>query len=249
MLISAFAFGTVGAQGPSQPVPVLAELFTSEGCNSCPPADRLLEMLSTEQPIAGAYVVALIEHVTYWDRLGWKDSFGSQRFTTRQNMYAFHFNLDGPFTPQVVVDGHTQMIGSDAAKLRSAIESAARRPKPPMTIAIGHVAEGRFTASVSGPGLRAAGAERAELVWVVAEDGLSVDVTRGENAHRTLRHWGVARIMIARQLKPNAMDGHSETIELRPEWRKSNLRIVAFVQASKSKRILSVASLPLGAGE
>src|SRR5688500_6073995 len=100
-LLSAFAPAYAHAQ-TGQPVPVVAELFTSEGCNSCPPADRLLELLSKQQPIQGVYVVALSEHVTYWDRLGWKDPFGSQKFTARQNMYAFHFNLDGPFTPQVV---------------------------------------------------------------------------------------------------------------------------------------------------
>src|SRR5271155_434667 len=110
-------------------VPVLLELFTSEGCSSCPPADRLLEILDQRQPVAGADLIVLSEHVDYWDRLGWKDPFSSSQYTTRQQEYAGKFNTDSIYTPQLVVDGRFGLVGSDASEAASAIQKAIREPK------------------------------------------------------------------------------------------------------------------------
>ena len=121
--------GAASAQAPdaaSGRVPVLAELFTSEGCSSCPPADRILEMLATEQPLDGVYVVGLSEHVTYWDHQGWRDPFGSRALTFRQNAYGTHFKLESVYTPQLVIDGAAQMVGSDTSQLQRALTEAAR---------------------------------------------------------------------------------------------------------------------------
>jgi hypothetical protein len=193
--------GFAGRQPQVEPdrVPVLAELFTSEGRNSCPPADQLLEQLSKEQPIAGVYVVALSEHVTYWDHQGWKDAFGSPRFTERQNMYGFRFHLDGVFTPQLVIDAAAQAVGSDWAGLRVAIAQAAQAPNPRLTVELSLTDKG-LTASASGPGLAAGAREGAELLWAVTEDDLAVDVKRGENAKRTLRHSNVVRSLSAMKI-------------------------------------------------
>jgi hypothetical protein len=234
--------GFAGTQTPAEPdrVPVLAELFTSEGCNSCPPADQLLERLSKEQPIGGVYLVALSEHVTYWDHQGWKDPFGSSRSTERQNMYGFRFHLDGVFTPQLVIDGSAQMIGSDGAAIKVAIAQAAQAPKPPLTVEVSLTDKG-LTASASGPGLALGSTEGAELLWAVTEDNLVVDVKRGENANRTMRHSGVVRSLSAIKIdSKNASMLTSGVIPLRSEWRREHLRVVAFVQSVKTKRVISI---------
>ena len=115
-------------------MPVLLELFTSEGCSSCPPADRLLEILDQKQPVAGADLIVLSEHVDYWDRLGWKDPFSSSQYTARQQDYTNKYNFDGVYTPQLVVDGRFGFVGSDGREASSAIQKAIRERKIPIEI-------------------------------------------------------------------------------------------------------------------
>lgn len=221
-------------------IPVLAELFTSEGCNSCPPADQILESLSKEQPIDGVYVVAMSEHVTYWDHQGWKDPFGSQRFTHRQSTYGIGLKLESVYTPQLVIDGTTQMVGSDTAFVRSALADAARKPKPPLTVEAVVTGDGALSGSVTGPGLQAGVADDVELLWAVTEDNLVVDVKRGENAKRTLRHSGVVRTLIAKKIDSAKPELTSVIIPLPSEWKREHLRLVAFVQSTKTRRVLSI---------
>jgi hypothetical protein len=229
-----------GAQSKAEPVPVLLELFTSEGCNSCPPADRILEMLSKEQPMDGVYIVAMSEHVTYWDHQGWRDPFGAQRFTQRQNAYGSTLKLESVYTPQLIIDGTTELVGSDTAKLKAAVAGAGAKPKPRLAVEVSWTPDGAVNGSVTGPGLDAAGGEPAELMWALTEDDLVVEVKRGENANRTLRHSGVVRSLTATKLQSRKGIVTGTVINVQPEWKREHLRLIAFVQATKSKRVLSV---------
>lgn len=234
-------FAGLAGQPPPPRVPVLAELFTSEGCNSCPPADRLLAHLLEEQPIPGVYVVALSEHVTYWDNQGWKDPFDSQQFTGRQQQYGRKFNLESIYTPQLVVDGSREFVGSDERSIERAVRDAARSPKAAIQVQVTS-GDGVLNITASGAGT----AEKdAELWFALTEDHLAVDVKRGENANKTLTHSGVVRIL---QSAGNTdVSSKKLSFKLSPDWHRKNLRVVAFVQSRKDMRILSVGYSDLGA--
>ena len=238
--LSGIAVRAAQTPAPEGRVPVLAELFTSEGCSSCPPADRILEWLSQEQPVDGVYIVAMSEHVTYWDHQGWKDPFGSERFTQRQTMYAARFKIADAFTPQLVIDGSSQLVGSDTAALKRALADASRKPKPRLTVEASLAADGTLTGSASGPGLEAGAAEGAELLWAVTEDDLAVDVARGENAKRTLRHSGVVRTLIASKIARGSPSPLTVSTRVSADAKRANLRLIAFVQSTKTRRVLSV---------
>jgi hypothetical protein len=167
------------AQGPVAPVraPVLVELFTSEGCSDCPPADHVLAQLDR-------VVVVLSEHVDYWNHQGWKDPFSSHEFTVRQETYSERFHLDSPYTPQMVVDGVAQFVGSDAKRAASEVAEAGKRPKADVKLA----REG------SGVRIEVLGAPSSAGVFLaLAEDSTASDVAAGENKGRHLAHVAVLR--------------------------------------------------------
>ena len=233
------------SQAPSraQSAPVVVELFTSEGCSSCPPADQLLERLAAAA-VDGAKVVALGEHVDYWDRLGWRDRFSSAAFTNRQEAYARRFNLDGAYTPQMVVDGRAELIGSDSAAARRAIAKAAVAPHGTMTV-VARAAE-QVSVSVNAANLPPiARGDHADILVAVTEDALRSDVKSGENRGRTLTHAAVVRQLttIGEARGPTA--AAETTIAAQPDWRRERLTIVAFVQQRRDRGIVAAASVPL----
>ena len=186
MALLGLGAGMRAAEAQPAATPVLVELFTSEGCSDCPPADRLLEQLEQAQPVPGTQVIVLSEHVDYWDHQGWKDPFSTHFFSERQEEYARRLRLEGPYTPQMVVDGVTEFVGSDSRRALSAIGAAARSPKARIRIA-----------HLSGAGVRVevdplSGHASGVYLAVVQKIGAS-QVLRGENRGRNLHHVSIVR--------------------------------------------------------
>lgn len=230
---------------------VVAELFTSEGCSSCPPADALLQRIAAESPVAGVEILALEEHVDYWDNLGWRDPFSSALFTRRQNDYEFRVtHLGDVYTPQLVVDGAFAAVGSDVGAVRDSIVKAAARPAANVRVDA-RAADGRahieIAVDASAPIERR---KNADIVAAVVEDGLTTSVERGENHGRTLTHFAVVRSLTTVGSLPSAATAGSAAADLplARGWQPSRLRVVAFVQEKDSRRILGSGASALNAG-
>jgi hypothetical protein len=226
-------------------IPVLVELFTSEGCSSCPPADALLRRLGRSQPVREADVIVLEEHVDYWDRLGWKDPFSSDVATARQQEYGEAFGGRQVYTPQMVVDGHAEFVGSSEDEALRAIRLAGAAPKPDVHLSWSE--DGMLAIHVA-PLTNATRGDTTQMFLAVAENMLHSDVKRGENAGRALEHDGVVR-QLTKIAKADNGSGFSSTIPIRAahEWNRANLRAIVFVQERRSRRILAAAAIPFPA--
>lgn len=260
LLVPALIVMAISPRGTraAAPVPVLVELFTSEGCSDCPAADGVLEKFTTGQPIAGAEIIGLGEHVDYWDRLGWKDRFSSAALTHRQQQYQARFRTDSVYTPQMVVGGTAQLVGSDENAARRAIERALASPHGVVHIRVDDVerdaqprdrgAEPRsLQVTVSVADLPAAGGDdRADIVVAVTEDHLRSDVKRGENHGRVLTHAAVVRHMVTvGQASRHGTSSARAEIPLATDWQRGSLRLVAFVQEQRGRAILAATAVAL----
>jgi hypothetical protein len=223
--------------------PVLIELFTSEGCSSCPPADALLARLARTQPVSGANAIVLEEHVDYWDRLGWKDPFSSAAATARQDEYAQARGGNQVYTPQMIVDGHAEFVGNSDGEALRAIRAAAEVPKPAIHLSW---AEGGTLAISIDPLSNAQQGEVPQIYLAVTESMLHSDVKRGENAGRALVHDGVVRqLTMMGNADPTSMKFSSTVaIHAAPEWNRANLRAVVFAQERRSRRVLAASAIP-----
>jgi hypothetical protein len=218
--------------------PVLVELFTSEGCSSCPPADALLARLDATQPVAGAQVIVLSEHVTYWNQEGWRDPFSQDAMTERQQRYQQQFGLSDVYTPQAVVDGAAQFVGSDARGLEQAVAKAAATPKAALTIEDAQWSGDAVHFSVSSPA-SGPGESKATLMAALAEDAVQSSVLRGENSGRTLRHVAVVRAMA--EMGKSAADGRMLVLKAPDAGSSGPLRLVVFLVDRRSGHVLAVA--------
>ncbi|HTS51203.1 MAG TPA: DUF1223 domain-containing protein [Bryobacteraceae bacterium] len=221
--------------------PVVIELFTSEGCSSCPPADRLLARLENEQPVPEADILVMEEHVDYWDHLGWRDPFSAASYTQRQQEYALAFGSEDVYTPEMVVDGRPGFTGSDGRRALELIRDSAAAPHATVDIR----REGDSKIGISA-GHFPAGTKSVDVVLAITEDALGNNVLRGENAGRRLSHAAVARSLVSLgQFDARKSPEYNATLPLRwmPEWNRQNLRVIAFVQDRSSHRILGAASL------
>ena len=223
---------------------VLVELFTSEGCSSCPPADVLLAKLQREQPVAGAEIVALSLHVDYWDHQGWKDPFSSKTFTARQHSYARVFGEARVYTPQMVVDGRDEFTGSDETEAVRVVGQAAARPRLPLSLDARATA-GSVKISIDLPAAPAA-EEPIDVIVALTEDGLTSAVRRGENSGRTLSHAAVARKLETLGALEKESFVASGQLDLGAGWKRDRMRAVVFLQGRTSRHVYGAAAAALG---
>jgi hypothetical protein len=217
---------------------VLVELFTSEGCSSCPPADDILRKIVETQPIIGVKVLALGLHVDYWNRLGWKDPFSQKAFTQRQHLYASRFNNETVYTPQAIVQGSAELVGSQEGNLLRAIKEA---PKERASITLTPT-DGTVQVNVS---ITESSKQTNNDVWIAeVETNLSTDVKRGENAGELLRHAPTARIL--QKLGNLPVGEGNKTFSYRPSMPlTAKYHLVAFVQEEHLGSILAAAEVEL----
>ncbi|MFL5309243.1 MAG: DUF1223 domain-containing protein [Myxococcales bacterium] len=211
-------------------IPILVELFTSEGCSSCPPADEVLARLVRDQPVQGVEILALSEHVDYWDSLGWRDPYSSPVFTERQQTYASRLQRGNIYTPQAVVDGRAEVLGSDERAARSAAAQARGQP------------HGTITAQRRGSALHLDAKlpphSGAEVLLATVDDPPPGRVARGENAGRTLSHVRVVREL--RRIGRVDQGAWSGDVDL--DAAAAKLRLVAFVQERSTGHVLAAAT-------
>ncbi|MDT5295336.1 MAG: hypothetical protein QOJ76_2216 [Acidobacteriota bacterium] len=236
--------------GDSKRAPVVVELFTSEGCSSCPPADALLARLDKTQPVDGAEVIPLAMHVDYWNYLGWADPFSSHEFSERQGEYARAYGKEGVYTPQMIVDGVKEFPGGNSPDALDAIGKAARAPKADVQFARAAAeTEAGVRLSVRIENLpKLTEGDDAYVLLALTESGLSSDVARGENSGRRLSHAGVVRRLTTLGSLADARGGTFSTeamVTIEKGWRRENLRAVVFAQERGSRRVIAAASLKL----
>jgi hypothetical protein len=220
--------------------PVLVELFTSEGCSSCPPADVFLQKLD-QQPIAQAEMIVLSEHVDYWNHIGWKDPYSSRFYSDRQGVYAKRLGLDSVYTPQMVVDGTSQFVGSDAALADQAFAKALTKSKIAVRLSSGslgatNVLQAHLETDVLPASFRL---HEAEVYVAVALNRVESQVSHGENAGRTLAHVAVVRSIVKLgTLRQGQTFTQDIQLKLDPGTDAHNLRLIAFVQESGQGRVV-----------
>ncbi|MEZ4257712.1 MAG: DUF1223 domain-containing protein [Polyangiaceae bacterium] len=229
--------GASAAAAGGARTPVLVELFTSEGCSSCPPADAELARLEATQPVAGVEIVPLAYHVDYWDRLGWRDPFSSSWASSRQRGYT---SLGaGVYTPQAVVDGATDVLGSRGGAIERAAASSAREARAALRVVVG--------ASRAGPASRDVTLEIGALpggaghAWVaLVQRRAEVPVPRGENAGKTLAHTAIARSLVDAGAVAAAGGSARVTVNLPAGLTADGARVVAFVERAAPRRVVAV---------
>lgn len=228
--------------------PVIVELFTSEGCSTCPPADELLQKLEAQQPVAGVEIVPLEEHVDYWNHDGWNDPYSSPDWTERQTVYRTIFNQT-EYTPQMIVDGQSQFVGSNGREALVQIEKSAHREQTDVSINSekpnAHGSQ-QFTVAIGKIAGNTAG-DVVEIWLAVTEDGLQSSVNRGENAGHVLHHTATLRslhkIGTADASAASASFKGDSRVKFDSHWKPENLHVVIFVQEKKSRKILGAGSV------
>ncbi len=244
-ILVAFALDGTHVRAADNPKasPILLELFTSEGCSSCPPADAWVQQMDASQPVSGAQLIVLSEHVDYWNHDGWKDPYSSASLTARQSAYAHALRLDDVYTPQVIVDGTAVLRLNNPQQIEQIFQKAAAAATVPIRI---------DSVSVEGdnpPVLRArieidANPENhdGDVYLAVALDHAESQVLRGENSGRRLTHVAVVEYLkkIGRVEAGKGLDQNFQ-VKLKPGTDAGNIRMIAFMQEPGPGRVLGAA--------
>jgi hypothetical protein len=240
-----------GGDATAAKTPVLVELFTSEGCNTCPPADKVLGYMEEKQPFPGTTVIALEEHVDYWNHDGWTDPFSSAKWTERQQNYENIFKKPQPYTPQMVIDGQAEVVGSNGPGVVEAVKAAVQKPKTDVKIVAGTVdpkGVRHFTVT-TGKIAGASGGDSPEVWLAVTEDGLQSSVNAGENSGQTLHHAATMRslqkIGVADASKSSDSFSGDAAVKFDPKWNAANSHVVVFIQEKKSREVLGASEIAL----
>lgn len=213
---------------------VVAELFTSEGCSSCPPADELVEKMQQENQGKPVYLLAF--HVDYWDRLGWKDRFSDAAYTERQRRYANWLNLETVYTPQMVINGHSEYVGSNERTIKKAIAKELEQASS-TTLTLHAKVEG----SKLQVNYQAADGTNAELVLALVQRNATSNVKAGENAGKQLSH-----AQIVRQLyHQNVNDAKGITMNLPSDFAANGWQLIGFIQQKNNGHITAAARVEL----
>ena len=228
--------------GTATATPVLLELFTSEGCSSCPPADNYVRQADRLQPIPGVHLIVLSEHVDYWDHDGWKDPYSSAAFTERQSDYVHALGLSTPYTPQIIINGN-EVLKGDARQIKELYAKAAADPK--VDVRIGSVSvEGqppdmvRVHVDADGTATK----HSADVFVAVALDHAESQVLAGENGGRHLTHVAVVEeIKKVGKLDKGKNFSQDVQLKLKSGADPKNLRVIAFVQESGPGKVLGAA--------
>lgn len=237
--IVAVILGLAALASAQTRTPVIVELFTSEGCSSCPPADALLARLQRSAP--DVEVIPLSEHVDYWNHLGWQDRFSAPLFSMRQQDYGRMFRLDTVYTPEMVVNGAAEFSGSDSARAQREIAKAAEGPHAVTTISM----NGNNSVHLHVEKTPVA-SRNVDVFLAITETNLETSVGGGENNGKRLRHVGVVRSLATvghfDARKAGAYDADAK-LALNSEWNKENLKLVMFVQDRSNRKIVGAATL------
>jgi hypothetical protein len=225
--------------------PVLVELFTSEGCSDCPPADAFLQKLD-QQPVSTKELIVLSEHVDYWDHDGWTDPYSSHALTERQDEYGQHFHLASVYTPQMVVDGSTQFVGNNVKEAEKTLTAPASSALTAVQIGAVSV-EGNTVRAHIDVGTLPERSQKSDIIFVVALNQAQSQVARGENAGRHLVHVAVVRrLEKVGTIDSKAPFSRDVSLKLEKLADKSDLRVIAFVQEPGPGRVLGAAIQRLG---
>jgi hypothetical protein len=222
------------------PSAVLVELFTSEGCSDCPPADELLRRVNGQKTVDGQLIVGISEHVSYWNGLGWKDPFSADLYTNRQNDYGTRFGLESVYTPQMVVNGREQFVGSDSRQLQAALATESQRKQISLRIDSAQIKNNSVTFSYTATDFPAKSA--LQLVAVLVDDADQSSVLRGENSGRKLTHVAVARALAPLGDLHEAVQ-HTTTLPLPPSFLSSpgtGHHLVLFLQQGRGGPVVGI---------